>query len=321
MSNKEYFDGPRVVSAEQSKRDRAQAPRNLERENEELVRKVETMRTICDDFGRMSHRCQTLEGDLKQSNTNLQHYKERTKMLQKQVDGLKSGKLKPDNVPNFKSANPNQQIIKALLNENENLTKNIEQMKKIKEKVMHNTANVDRSDILEALVQLEEENKGLRSRLNMGDASPHSYTGSEEESVEITQLRERLKMSVNHSRDLKDNVETLERELTHNRKLLEERFQQLNLRTISPAGPAMGIKNSNQALARGDPFVPFHPDPGYFVPSHHPPMYPDPFTYGQSPTIPPHSVVLPTTGAREKHKPRTSPHPPHSYQPPDMYPK
>ena len=105
------------------------------------------------------------------------------------------GKLKPDNVPNFKSANPNQQIIKALLNENENLTKNIEQMKKIKEKVMHNTANVDRSDILEALVQLEEENKGLRSRLNMGDASPHSYTGPEEESVEITQLRERLKMS------------------------------------------------------------------------------------------------------------------------------
>ena len=92
MSNKEYFDGPRVVSAEQSKRDRAQAPRNLERENEELVRKVETMRTICDDFGRMSHRCQTLEGDLKQSNTNLQHYKERTKMLQKQVDGLKSGR-------------------------------------------------------------------------------------------------------------------------------------------------------------------------------------------------------------------------------------
>lgn len=105
------------------------------------------------------------------------------------------GKYKPDQVPEFKTHNPNQQIIKALLSENEELNKRIELLKEIKEKVTTNVANKNQSEIFDALTYLEEENKNLRSQLNLGEASQHSIIGSEIESVEIAQLREKLRMS------------------------------------------------------------------------------------------------------------------------------
>ena len=104
------------------------------------------------------------------------------------------GKYKPDQVPEFKTQNPSQQIIKALLKENEELTSRIELMKEIKDKVKTNAANKDPSELFDALTYLEEENKNLRSQLNLGgDPSPHSLLGNE--NVEVNQLKEKLHVS------------------------------------------------------------------------------------------------------------------------------
>ena len=97
-------------------------------------------------------------------------------------------------MPEFKTQYPSQQIIKALIKENEELNTRIDLMKEIKEKVKTNAATKDASDLFDALTYLEEENKNLRSQLSLGDdPSPHSLLGNE--NLEVNHLKEKLRVS------------------------------------------------------------------------------------------------------------------------------
>ncbi|KAI6652109.1 hypothetical protein LOD99_4654 [Oopsacas minuta] len=200
----EFYDGPGVHAPGHYKGADTQNTRRMEIENKNLSQEIESLKS------QHLH----LREDLKRANTDLLHYKDRTQGLQKQVSGLKSGKYKPDQVPEFKTPNPNQQIIKALIKENEELKKRIELLKEIKDKVKTNASSMDQSDLYDALTYLEEENKNLRSQLNLGgETSEHSIIGKESENIEIAKLKEKLQISLNWSRDLSDHNATLKKEL------------------------------------------------------------------------------------------------------------